>query len=399
MLDVRFLNDVRFVERDAQLTSCLVDIDLLEAQPIEMKSRSELSQPPVDVRTTTIKAHAKLAPPTYHLIVTNSLEVTPPLPGNKNMLLDTSTSSAPPARRTICPSCTRPARVCLCDSLPLTPVKLNGQVIVLRHKHELKKPLATIPTLQLCLKDQMTVVHAGGGKRFLALSTRGKEVDDVFEVLSSTEKKIFVLFPGPGAIPLDSCLLQDAEGQDKTDTQDPVPSSSKGSGSDRGWILVAIDGTWREAREMWQSLKTELCPPKGKGALVILPPKQKEASQLAGEGQEASQVAGEGQEEGPGEGSALTGACLIRKEPVEGYLTTYEAICRAVAILGGEDKGLEEVLLKPLRRMTEHQATFDPAVASRCPWALGSVENEGEEPPSSKKLKAGYRHRGELNNL
>ncbi len=76
------------------------------------------------------------------------------------------------------------------------------------------------------------------------------------------------------------------------------------------------------------------------------------------------------------------GACLIRKEPVEGFLTTHEAICRALAALE-DDEGVGEVLVGPLRLMTQHQARFDPAVAARCQWAAaaaaGAEALEGKE--------------------
>jgi hypothetical protein len=240
---------------------------------------------------------------------------------------------------------------------------------VFRHKAELKRALATIPALQLCLKEAMTVLHAGGGKRFLNKGTRGQDVDHAFELLASTRKKVYVLFPGPGAVPLNPTLLSSVQ----DDARSEVPISSAEGPSKEGWILVAIDGTWREAREMWQSLKTKLLPPNGHCIQVILP--QAPVMTQVGDEDDSSLPA--------------KGACLIRKEPVEGFLTTYEAICKAVAVLEGTQPNLEDILLKPLRKMTEFQAAFDPAVAARCPWAVGDASEVKEAmppiPPEERK--------------
>lgn len=53
----------------------------------------------------------------------------------------------------------------------------------------------------------------------------------------------------------------------------------------------------------------------------------------------------------------------------DGYLTTYEALCCAVACLEGRPD-LEDDLLQPLRLMTIYQARWDPAVAARNKWAV-----------------------------
>ena len=66
--------------------------------------------------------------------------------------------------------------------------------------------------------------------------------------------------------------------------------------------------------------------------------------------------------------------------PQEGYLTTYEALCKALAILE-HSTDLGERLMEPLRLMTRYQAQHDPAVAGRCRWALpeGSAGPQGRE--------------------
>ena len=57
-------------------------------------------------------------------------------------------------------------------------------------------------------------------------------------------------------------------------------------------------------------------------------------------------------------------------------MTTYEALCKALVILEGSE-ALGESLLSPLRRMTQFQARYNPAVAGRCRWAVPATDGEG----------------------
>jgi hypothetical protein len=66
----------------------------------------------------------------------------------------------------------------------------------------------------------------------------------------------------------------------------------------------------------------------------------------------------------------------IRTEPAEGCCSTLEAAAAAVALLEG-DAGLFDVLMKPLRLVTQQQAGFDPAVAARVqPGGSGVVKTK-----------------------
>ncbi len=56
------------------------------------------------------------------------------------------------AARSRCTRCDRPSRVCLCDSLPATPLRLGTPVIVLQHRRELKRKVQSGCLLRLCLE-------------------------------------------------------------------------------------------------------------------------------------------------------------------------------------------------------------------------------------------------------
>jgi hypothetical protein len=82
-------------------------------------------------------------------------------------------------RRQLCTTCGRPCRVCLCSSLPASPLRLEGLLLVLQHPHEAKRRLATVPVLQKCLglcaviRDRRLLVRAciGEGACISALPT------------------------------------------------------------------------------------------------------------------------------------------------------------------------------------------------------------------------------------
>ncbi|GIM09964.1 hypothetical protein Vretimale_13750 [Volvox reticuliferus] len=152
------------------------------------------------------------------------------------------------------------------------------------------------------------------------------------------------------------------------------------------YLLLVIDGTWRQAREMYRVVAPRCLPPGGPGIQVALKPSdvlpasvllqrhrqqkpQNAELELAGK-TEAEAEAG-GSRPGDDDSGLEPGAdydpempCLIRKEPMEGFVTTYEATARAIGLLE-RDAAIGSELLAPLRLMTRLQASFSPSVRSR----------------------------------
>ena len=57
-------------------------------------------------------------------------------------------------RRTLCPGCARPTRVCLCSALPAPPLRTATRVLILRHPKEAKrKVVKTADLVELCLSE------------------------------------------------------------------------------------------------------------------------------------------------------------------------------------------------------------------------------------------------------
>lgn len=164
------------------------------------------------------------------------------------------------------------------------------------------------------------------------------------------------------------------------------------------YVLLVVDGTWQHAREMFDHLQPQLfggtagsygavqvqlpvvvTPPQGgqqqqEGGQQAQTHKQRQHSQLQlpdtpQQQQQASSASTAEQQQHDVE-------CKLRTEPAPGCCSTAEAVAAAVALLEG-DPQLFDVLMAPLRLLTQHQAAFDPAVAARAqPGGSGVVAHK-----------------------
>ncbi|KAG2447297.1 hypothetical protein HYH02_007627 [Chlamydomonas schloesseri] len=369
------------------------------------------------------------------------------------------------AKRRDCPRCNRPPRVCVCPALPDAPLRLRGQVFILQHPYELKKRMATVPLLTRCLDEaSLRVLPA----RRLQQPGKSPETDAMLEGAARGDYPLYLLFPGPDATDLaevaesetHAARLQAAAA--RLGAQQPGPGDATGAGAgpavsaqaaaaaassaapaadtaaaaadsvagccesgppqaqqpqpqvpQPAYLLVVVDGTWRQAKEMFKHVAGRCLPPDGPGVQVSLKPSdvlplpppaaaaaplnQAEggaavaACQPAEAGRAAQGRGSPGQDGARADAGAPADAdvdahanadagssgsggdplqydpnmpCLIRKEPVEGFVTTYEATARALGLLEGRPD-LADTLLAPLRLMTRLQAAFDPAIRSR----------------------------------
>ena len=81
--------------------------------------------------------------------------------------LKSSAAAAAKEKRKICAHCRRPSKVCICPSLPSTPLAFHRcQVIVLQHPHESRRKNRSMPLVQLCVKGaaEDTDALSWGGK-------------------------------------------------------------------------------------------------------------------------------------------------------------------------------------------------------------------------------------------
>ena len=206
-----------------------------------------------------------------------------------------------PQRRALCTRCARPQRVCICDALPAHPLPVSTPIVLWQHPLEAKRPLQTGSILRLSLAaDSFDIVC---GRSFGCLSR-----SPLWERIQAEGRVPLLLYPAPGAASLREVLAAAEPGA--------------------RFALVAVDGTWKEAKEMMAQGKKQ-------GAIAATPVTLGEA--------------------------AASGVFAIRKPPAEGCLSTLEAVARALDELEPPATGqppLSRALLRPMLRVVEIQASL-----------------------------------------
>ncbi|EKX45066.1 hypothetical protein GUITHDRAFT_139336 [Guillardia theta CCMP2712] len=179
--------------------------------------------------------------------------------------------------RAVCQRCGRPETVCVCSSLPAEKIMLKTKILVVQHPCEChKKIIGTVPLMELVLDNMQVVVARGNGAKE-ASTTRGRrgrkvgsdegsplsydssssqddssllqKVNDASDTAACpiqnkkgiihgtldgnpaleaalSDKKTLLLYPGPGAVDIETLQLDD---------------------SDSERTLIVVDGTWRQA--------------------------------------------------------------------------------------------------------------------------------------------------------
>lgn len=137
------------------------------------------------------------------------------------------------------------------------------------------------------------------------------------------------------------------------------------------YVLFAIDGTWQEAKEIHKAVTPRLLAASSGIQQVQLPCLTGSLDQatLALAGSNAiCPISTPCQEQANDESTrqgVQPGSWLLRTEPAEGYVTTAEAVARAVALIEADDASLLEQLLAPLKLMTQLQARYNPSLQLR----------------------------------
>uniref|UniRef100_S4RCL9 tRNA-uridine aminocarboxypropyltransferase n=1 Tax=Petromyzon marinus TaxID=7757 RepID=S4RCL9_PETMA len=119
----------------------------------------------------------------------------------------------------------RPQKVCLCPFLPAHPLEVSTRLYIVQHPAEESRVLRTVPLLAACLSAHSCTVLVG--RRFP--EDRLPRFPELAQVCRSPNT--LVLYPGPGAVDLYDLSVNGA-----------VPL----------FTLVLIDGTWRQAKDMFE---------------------------------------------------------------------------------------------------------------------------------------------------
>ena len=173
-------------------------------------------------------------------------------------------------RRDYCSKCQRPIPQCLCNILPREKIILETQLLILQHPAEFRRAtISTVPLLKSVLENCQVLV----GRSF-----HTEEVERIIDDAACKHGKIpLLLFPGPNAITLDdeakinsinplqpsasASATTSSSAVDKEGTTSCPPESS--SSSSRKYLLIAVDGTWTQAKRMLRNspVLLERCQP------------------------------------------------------------------------------------------------------------------------------------------
>ncbi|KAK9787987.1 hypothetical protein WJX73_003228 [Symbiochloris irregularis] len=259
-----------------------------------------------------------------------------------------------------CSKCGRPARVCVCSALPSQLIELTGSVLILQHPHEVRRSLGTVRLLPRCV-SRLTIAV---GRTIKGTSRKdAANIAGLIDGAVEQECPVLLLYPAKGATSLALFADSPSFGARLAAAHNHPSSTPPG----RAYLLIALDGTWTNAREMFNALPPTWLGADGLVKLVQLPEPSANSSTVhlpeASTGLGTAAVSGKGTAAQGGETLSLP--CLIRPEPELSHVTTYEAISRAVAILEHWDPSQLQKCLAPLRMMTQLQAAFNPAIHAR----------------------------------
>ncbi|XP_075638981.1 tRNA-uridine aminocarboxypropyltransferase A-like [Castanea sativa] len=213
----------------------------------------------------------------------------------------------PQPRRPICSKCSRPTRVCLCETLPAQPIPTKTHILIIQHPHEARHKLSTVPLLTKCLLNSTTVV------------TRRLR-HGLSPLLDQSPPAVYLFPPTPSS---PAVTLSQSQPQNDNDNDDDSV------------VLIVFDATWKHAREMVRASEEYLS-------------------------RFASRVCLEGYDESVGGRSIYDSdsELILRKEPCGGCVSTMEAVARALRVIEPNGLCVEAQLLRVLRDMVRLQARY-----------------------------------------
>ncbi|KAK6149144.1 hypothetical protein DH2020_016669 [Rehmannia glutinosa] len=231
-------------------------------------------------------------------------------------------------RRTCTTGCGRPVSVCLCHTLPSTPIPTATKIVILHHPHERRHKLATVPILSKCLNCEIIV----GRKLKYGVSS------EKFSIMCLKE-----LILGPKALPFVE-VSRAYSSHDNVDNNDLV--------------LIVFDGTWKHAKEM---------------VLASLSFLSKFAIQVCLDF-----------DDGVDGGTIFDSELILRKEPFAGCMSTMEAVARCLRVLERNGIDIESRIIEVLRAMVSFQTCFLKPLKPRPKLMKNNTgKNGGNDTPDS----------------
>ncbi|CAB1115617.1 unnamed protein product [Ectocarpus sp. CCAP 1310/34] len=286
--------------------------------------------------------------------------------------------------RDLCERCRRAREMCLCSSLPAEAMPTSTRFVILQHPAETKKRVTgTVPLILHCLADCTRVVMRYDYSEEDVRKALGVELaidrspERVSERSSRRENSAstgtpLLLFPCPGAEYLEDIAASRDQSAPSAQPFPPTPAAAAAAaelatGAGGGEVVVLIDGTWSQAKQILSRYPSLLRP-----RMATTPAQQKtrELGASAG-GVPVATVGGSGEAEGgggsderwdgseqgsggreaePTEDGALCRAVKFRCAGVSGYgfrrepakecLSTLESVAYTLEVLEGTPQGL-----------------------------------------------------------
>ncbi|GLD95929.1 hypothetical protein PINS_up004607 [Pythium insidiosum] len=237
-----------------------------------------------------------------------------------------------PARRTLCSRCGRPPVVCYCSALPTPPLRLTRtRVVVLQHTREQRQrqSISSVPVLANAFED--------ASLRVLPVDVDGRRDDSAPQqhaTIRALQEQLFQVQQQQQISSLDAeapsilVLFPTADAQPLTPRPQREPRDDQAAATT---LLVAIDGTWTEAKKivhhleaLWTSLDVQFV------TLATAP--------------SSGSIYGE-----------------LRREPMDGCVSTLEAVAEALAVLEPEDvvgRDVRATLRHAFQAMVDAQDSF-----------------------------------------
>lgn len=214
--------------------------------------------------------------------------------------------------RDVCYRCMRPARVCFCAHVPT--IESRVRVVILQHPRESRMPIGTAYMASLCLPGSTLVT-----------GTTLESERLVAAALADPTRKPILLWPGPGAIDLETSV-----------PDEPV-------------TLFVLDGTWSTAQKMLRYNPAVAALPRY--ALTPRTPSQ----------------------------------YRIRREPRAECLSTIEAITASLGALEG-DREKFAPMLAPFFAMIDAQISFEKTPSHRHRKERRGPRTERRLPPLLQQI-------------
>lgn len=235
-------------------------------------------------------------------------------------------------RRALCARCGRPSPLCcLCAALPPAPLELPGLVVVLQHPFEQRRSLATVPLLQLCLSERsLGVVRSRKPAPLLPL----------LRACAAFAVPLLFLYPSPESEELAVPPPRVPPAGHASPQHDVDLPSLEARAAAAPWVLLCVDGTWSQAREMAARLRCvrhdTAWSQLGHVRLSCTSVRPHFPSPASPALEECCPGARLVRLPSP---AVAASALLVRSEPAAGCVSTAEAVALALSVLAGSVAG------------------------------------------------------------